>query len=61
MDHIISDLPSDRPIVVHCKSGARSKKAIELIWEKYKLDNIYNLTGGIVEWVQKFEKKNSLY
>lgn len=45
-------LKKGQKIVVSCARGARSFKAIQLI----KLENLelplYNLTGGIVEWMQ---------
>jgi molybdopterin/thiamine biosynthesis adenylyltransferase/rhodanese-related sulfurtransferase len=42
--------PSDR-IVVHCKSGARSAKAIDLL-KKNGFTKLENLTGGILGWIQ---------
>jgi sulfur-carrier protein adenylyltransferase/sulfurtransferase len=35
-----------RQVVVHCKSGSRSRKAIEQLTE-LGFDNLWNLTGGI--------------
>ena len=37
----------DRPVVVHCQSGNRSAKAIEILMEQ-GFSNLYNLEGGIV-------------
>eukprot|EP00300_Choanocystis_sp_HF-7_P040098 c6523_g1_i1.p1 GENE.c6523_g1_i1~~c6523_g1_i1.p1 ORF type:complete len:110 (+),score=0.13 c6523_g1_i1:64-393(+) len=34
-------------IIVHCRSGMRSQKAIALLETKYKDMDMYNLTGGI--------------
>ncbi|MBI4946559.1 MAG: molybdopterin-synthase adenylyltransferase MoeB [Bacteroidetes bacterium] len=39
-----------KQVIIHCKSGARSKKAIELLQQKYGFTNLYNLTGGIDAW-----------
>lgn len=45
-------LKKGQKIVVNCARGARSAKAIQLI----KLEDpelpLYNLTGGIFEWIQ---------
>lgn len=40
----------DRKVVVHCKAGARSAKAIRELEERFGYDNLYNLTGGIVAY-----------
>jgi rhodanese-related sulfurtransferase len=41
----IAELNPDLITVVHCKSGIRSKKAIEIIKEYYPEIEIYDLTG----------------
>ncbi len=46
----IYDIPSDAHIVVYCSVGNRSEKIAEkLLSAGYK--NVYNLYGGIFEWV----------
>lgn len=37
-------------VVVHCKMGGRSRKAIEILRDKYGYENLMNLTGGIEAW-----------
>jgi adenylyltransferase/sulfurtransferase len=49
VDGIASDLPRDRDIVVHCKSGVRSLKAIEALKARGFV-RLYNLDGGIAAW-----------
>jgi len=44
----IGRLPHDRPIVVHCRSGARSARAVAVLREA-GLD-AHNLAGGILAW-----------
>ena len=45
------DLPKDKPLIMQCRSGARSAQATQ-----YLLDNGYkdvvNMTGGILAWQQ---------
>lgn len=41
-------LPKDQPIVVYCRSGARSNSAAQMLNEA-GFDNIYDL-GGIQRW-----------
>jgi adenylyltransferase/sulfurtransferase len=42
----------DRPVVIHCQSGLRSQKAIELLQEKSTWGNLYNLEGGLNAWLE---------
>jgi adenylyltransferase/sulfurtransferase len=39
-----------KQVIIHCKSGARSKKAIELLQQQFGFTNLCNLTGGIDAW-----------
>ena len=41
------EIPLTKPLVVYCKSGNRSKKAISLLHEKELPLNVLNLEGGI--------------
>ncbi len=49
-----NELDPDREIVVHCKSGARSAKAIQLLKER-GFRRLRNLTGGILAWSEKVD------
>ena len=45
----IGELPTDRPLVVHCQSGSRS--AIEAsVLRSMGMKNVVNLVGGFVDW-----------
>ena len=48
-----NDIPSDRDVVVLCRSGMRSQMAI-LLLNQSGIDSsrLYNLTGGIMAWGQ---------
>lgn len=43
----IDKISRTKKVVVHCKSGMRSRSAIDLLEKKYGFKNLYNLTGGI--------------
>lgn len=45
----------DVEVVVYCKSGDRSEKAIEILSAKYQFDNLIKLKGGAEEWVNYIE------
>jgi adenylyltransferase/sulfurtransferase len=42
----------DRKVVIHCKSGARSARAIRELEDKFGFNNLYNLKGGITEYLR---------
>jgi len=48
----LSEVPSDKPIIVYCRSGNRSLKAADLLIEN-KYSPVYNMLGGINEWIKK--------
>jgi adenylyltransferase/sulfurtransferase len=45
----------DTKVVVHCRSGARSAKAIRELEEKFGFDNLYNLKGGILAYQDQIQ------
>ena len=42
----------DLKVVVHCKSGSRSARAIRDLEKQFGFDNLYNLEGGIEAYLQ---------
>ena len=48
----ISQLPKDKPIVTFCTGGIRCEKAGPYL-EKFGLENIYQLEGGIIEYLKQ--------
>jgi sulfur-carrier protein adenylyltransferase/sulfurtransferase len=49
--HHLPALPTDRPLVVHCKSGGRSARAVALLRE-HGFD-ARNLSGGLSAWQKR--------
>ena len=47
----LAELEGRRDIVVHCKSGVRSAKAVKLLREA-GFDDAANLKGGILAWIE---------
>lgn len=45
----------DKQVVVHCRSGARSGTAVQLLEQKLGLTNLYNLKGGILAWSDQID------
>jgi adenylyltransferase/sulfurtransferase len=48
------ELPKDREIIVHCKSGMRSAKAVQFLKEQ-GFKQVVNLQGGIAAWSEKVD------
>lgn len=50
-----SEVPADREVIVHCKSGMRSQKAIDFL-KSQGYTKLVNLTGGILGWADKVDQ-----
>jgi len=48
-------------VVIHCKLGGRSAKAIRELEETLGLTNLYNLKGGIFAWIDEVQPELSKY
>ncbi len=48
----LKNLDKDKPVVVYCSVGYRSEKIAEKL-EKEGFTQVYNLYGGIFEWVNQ--------
>ncbi|MES2921033.1 MAG: molybdopterin-synthase adenylyltransferase MoeB [Verrucomicrobiota bacterium] len=46
----LDSLPTDREILVHCKSGGRSAKAVQLLLD-HGFTRVRNVAGGIDAWL----------
>jgi len=51
----------DRKVVVHCKMGGRSAKAIRELEEKFGFTNLYNLKGGILAYIDEVQPELTKY
>jgi sulfur-carrier protein adenylyltransferase/sulfurtransferase len=56
----ILELPTDQSIVVHCKSGLRSQKAIALLKQK-GFNQLKNLEGGLLAWQMEIDPTLEVY
>ncbi len=46
-----AEISKDKKVIVVCRSGIRSAYAIELLQSKYGFENLFNLKGGVSEWM----------
>jgi molybdopterin/thiamine biosynthesis adenylyltransferase/rhodanese-related sulfurtransferase len=56
----LEELDAAAEIVVHCKSGARSARAVTLLREK-GFGRATNLTGGILRWIAEVDRSMPSY
>lgn len=57
LEHHVNLISKTKKVIIHCKSGSRSKSAISFLQNKYGFDNLYTLKGGILEWNRVNESK----
>jgi adenylyltransferase/sulfurtransferase len=53
------EIDRERKVVIHCKLGGRSAKAIHELEEKFGFSNLYNLRGGITAYLQEVSEKTT--
>lgn len=51
----------DQKVVLHCKMGGRSAKAIRELEDKFGFTNLYNLKGGILRWIDEVQPELTKY
>ena len=56
-----NQIERDKKVVVHCKMGGRSAKAIRELEEKFGFDNLYNLKGGILGYIDAVKPELTKY
>ena len=56
----VSELDASRVIVVHCKMGGRSAKAVDFLRQS-GFSNVHNLAGGITAWAERVDPKVPKY
>src|SRR5690242_4500814 len=51
----------NKKVIVHCKMGGRSAKAIRELEEKFGFTNLYNLKGGILGYIDEVQPELTKY
>jgi hydroxyacylglutathione hydrolase len=51
----MNEIPSEKPILINCKSGARSAIAVSLL-KANRFAQVLNLTGGFDQWVKEINR-----
>lgn len=56
----LAAIPTDRPVVVHCKVGGRSQAVVDAAG-RAGLTNVSNLAGGVLAWVRDVDPSLQVY
>ncbi|MFT4779632.1 MAG: rhodanese-related sulfurtransferase [Flavobacteriales bacterium] len=57
----VEEIKRDIPVVIHCKSGARSGAVITALENNLGLTNLSNLQGGILAWAAEIDPSLEVY
>ena len=55
------EIVTNKPVVVHCHHGSRSKKVIAWLQEQNPEYDLYNLEGGIHAWSEQIDTNVPIY
>lgn len=56
-----SKISKDMPVIMQCRSGARSAAAVMQLEQQLGYTNLYNLKGGILAWAAEIEPGMKVY
>lgn len=52
----LDEIPKDRPVVMHCRSGKRSMAVVDALSTRYGFTNLIHLVGGIQAWQSEVDQ-----
>ena len=55
------EISRDKKVIVHCKMGGRSASAIRELENKFGFQNLYNLKGGIIAYIDEVQPELEKY
>lgn len=60
MDNV-GRIAKDKPVIIHCRSGARSAAIVQALETQHGFTNLYNLKGGILAWANEIDTSMNKY
>jgi rhodanese-related sulfurtransferase len=60
LEHI-DHIAKDKPVIIHCRSGARSASVVNALESQHGFTNLYNLKGGILAWGREIDSSVPQY
>jgi adenylyltransferase/sulfurtransferase len=61
IEDFANQIRRDVKVVVQCRSGVRSAKAIQQLEARFGFNNLYNLKGGILAWADRIDQGVAKY
>jgi len=61
LDQFVRQIDKDKTVILYCKVGERSARAIEYLQDNHGFKNLYNLKGGITAWAEKIDQNLAVY
>ncbi len=59
---VLNQIPTDREVIVHCRSGVRSMSVIETLRDLgYEPTRLVNMAGGILAWANDVDETMPVY
>ncbi|HSJ03517.1 MAG: rhodanese-like domain-containing protein, partial [Verrucomicrobium sp.] len=56
----VDEVPKDKKVVIHCRSGMRSAKALGILQE-HGYQDLWNVTGGVLAWSDEVDPSVAKY
>ncbi len=50
-------ISKDKPVIIQCRSGARSGAAVKELESRFGFTNLANLKGGIIAWSKEIDQQ----
>ncbi|MBK8502125.1 MAG: molybdopterin-synthase adenylyltransferase MoeB [Saprospiraceae bacterium] len=61
IDNHIDQISKDQKVVIYCRSGKRSADVISRLQTAYPFTNLFNLTGGVLAYIDQVDSSLSRY
>lgn len=55
------DIRTDVPVIIHCRSGQRSSAVVTALENHFGMENLHNLSGGILAWAAEIDSSIESY
>jgi rhodanese-related sulfurtransferase len=51
----LDKISKEKPVYIICRSGRRSANAVMFLEQKYGMENLYNVEGGMLAWKEEVD------
>lgn len=57
----INEVSKEKQVIIYCRAGMRSASVIQYLEHQENFDNLYNLEGGILDWIREIDPSMTAY